>query len=126
LANPIPPDGVTADKGVGDLDAVPMLKLMRMRQALDVSRDMLGQDLLNAAFWMDLRKLENPDRTFGPGPSAVWSSFRKVVPFREPAAQPSFATRDDIAAHFLQSNSPASLYPTKKIAMPADALKAIP
>jgi histidine ammonia-lyase len=126
LANPIPPDGVTADKGVGDLDAVPMLKLMRMRQALDVSRDMLGQDLLNAAFWMDLRKLESPDRTFGPGPTAVWSSFRKVVPFREPAAQPSFATRDDIAAHFLQSNSPASVYPTKKIAMPADALKAIP
>jgi histidine ammonia-lyase len=118
LANPIPPDGVTADKGVGDLDAVPMLKLMRMRQALDVSRDMLGQDLLNAAFWMDLRKLENPDRTFGPGPTAVWSSFRRLVPFREPAAQPSFATRDDIAAHFLQSNSPASFYPTRKIAMP--------
>jgi histidine ammonia-lyase len=118
LANPIPPDGVTADKGVGDLDAVPMLKLMRMRQALDVSRDMLGQDLLNAAFWMDLRKLEKPDRTFGPGPTAVLSSFRKVVPFREPAAQPSFATRDDIAAHFLQSNSAASFYPTKKIAMP--------
>ena len=118
LANPIPPDGVTADKGVGDLDAVPMLKLMRMRQALDVSRDMLGQDLLNAAFWMDLRKLENPDRTFGAGPTAVWSSFRKLVPFREPASQPSFATRDDIAAHFLQSNSPASFYPTTKIAMP--------
>src|SRR3984957_7763835 len=32
LANPIPPDGVVADKGVGDLDAVPLLKLMRMRQ----------------------------------------------------------------------------------------------
>ncbi len=126
LANPVPPDGVTADKGVGDLDAVPMLKLMRMRQALDVSRDMLGQDLLNAAFWMDLRKLENPERTFGPGPTAVLSGFRKAVPFREPAAQPSFATRDDIAAHFLQSNSPAIFYPTKKIAMPADALKAIP
>ena len=27
LANPVPPDGVTADKGVGDIDAVPMLKL---------------------------------------------------------------------------------------------------
>jgi histidine ammonia-lyase len=118
LANPIPPDGVTADKGVGDLDAVPMLKLMRMRQALDVSRDMLGQDLLNAAFWMDVRKLENPQRTFGPGPTAVWGSFRKVVPFREPAAQASFATRDDIAAHFLKSNSPASIYSANAISMP--------
>ncbi len=53
LANPVAPDGVSADKGVGDIDAVPMLKLMRLRQALDVSRDILGQDLLNAAYWME-------------------------------------------------------------------------
>src|SRR5580692_781101 len=118
LANPIPPDGVTADKGVGDLDAVPMLKLMRMRQALDVSRDILGQDLLNAAFWMDVRRLENPDRTFGAAPTTVWTNFRKIIPFREPAAQPSFATRDDIAAHFLPSTSPASFYSTSEISMP--------
>ena len=118
LANPIPPDGVTADKGVGDLDAVPMLKLMRMRRALDVSRDLLGQDLLNAAFWMDIRKLENPDRTFGPGPTTVWANFRKIIPFRDAETQPSFATRDDLAVNFLQTNCPASLYPGSAIAMP--------
>jgi histidine ammonia-lyase len=118
LANPVPPDGVAADKGVGDLDAVPMLKLMRMRQALDVSRDMLGQNLLNAAFWMDVRKLENPDRTFGAGPTTVWVNFRKIVPFRDAATQPSFATRDDLAVNFLHTNSPASLYPGNVIAMP--------
>jgi histidine ammonia-lyase len=111
LANPIPPDGVTADKGVGDLDAVPMLKLMRMRQALDVSRDILGQDLLNAAFWMDVRKLENPARTFGPGPAAVWANFRKKVPFRDAVTQPSFVTRDDLAVDFLRTNIPANIYP---------------
>jgi histidine ammonia-lyase len=110
LANPIPPDGVTADKGVGDLDAVPLLKLMRMRQALDVSRDILGQDLLNAAFWMDVRKLENPARTFGPGPAAVWANFRKLVPFRDTVTRPSFATRDDLAVDFLRTNIPASIY----------------
>jgi histidine ammonia-lyase len=118
LANPISPDGVTADKGVGDLDAVPMLKLMRMRQALEISRDMLGQDLLNAAFWIDVRKLENPDRTFGPGPTAVWSSFRKIIPFREASAQASFTTRDDIAVHFLATNSGASFYSANAISMP--------
>jgi histidine ammonia-lyase len=53
---------------------------MRMRQALDVSRDLLGQDLLNAAFWMDVRKLENPDRAFGPGPTTVLAAFRKIIP----------------------------------------------
>ena len=118
LANPIPPDGVTADKGVGDLDAVPMLKLMRMRQALDVSRDLLGQDLLNAAFWMDVRRLENPNRTFGPGPTMVWANFRKIIPFRDTSTRPSFATRDDLAVNFLQTNSPATFYPGNAIAMP--------
>jgi histidine ammonia-lyase len=118
LANPIPPDGVTADKGVGDLDAVPMLKLMRMRQALDVTRDILGEDLLNAAFWMDIRKLENPDRTFGPGPTAVWMNFRKLVPFREAPTPASFVTRDDIAVHFLATSSPASFYSANAISMP--------
>jgi len=118
LANPIPPDGVAADKGVGDLDAVPMLKLMRMRQALDVSRDMLGQNLLTAAFWMDIRKLENPDRAFGPGPTTVWTNFRKVIPFRDAVTQPAFVPRDDLAVNFLLTNSPASLFPGNAIAMP--------
>src|SRR5277367_3597784 len=118
LANPIPPDGVTADKGVGDLDAVPMLKLMRLKRAMEISRDILGQDLLNAAFWMDIRKLENADRTFGPGPTAVWTLFRKLIPFREAATPASFVTRDDIAVRFLETNSPASLYPGVAIAMP--------
>lgn len=118
LANPIPPDGVTADKGVGDLDAVPMLKLMRMRRALDVSRELLGEDLLNAAFWMDIRKLENPDRAFGPGPTAVWANCRKVIPFQDAVTQLSFATRDDLAVNFLQTNIPARLYPGNAIAMP--------
>ena len=95
-----------------------MLKLMRMRQALDVSRDILGQNLLNAAFWMDIRKLENPDRTFGPGPMTVWANFRKIVPFRDAVTQPSFATRDDLAVNFLHTNNPASLYPANAIAMP--------
>jgi histidine ammonia-lyase len=84
---------------------------MRMRQALNVSRDILGQDLLNAAFWMDIRKLENPARTFGPGPTSVWATFRRIVPFRDAETQPSFATRDDLAVNFLQTNSPESLYP---------------
>jgi histidine ammonia-lyase len=118
LANPIAPDGIAADKGVGDLDAVPMLKLMRMRQALDVSRDIVGQALLNAAFRMDVRKLENPARTFGPGPTTVWTDFRKIVPFRDAETRPSFATRDDLAVNFLQANGPVSLYHGNSSAMP--------
>jgi len=71
-----------------------------------------------AAFWMDVRKLENSNRTFGPGPTTVWSNFRKIIPFRDTVTQPSFATRDDLAVNFLRTNSAASLYPGNAIAMP--------
>jgi len=119
LANPIPPDGVTADKGVGDLDAVPMLKLMRLKQALDISRDILAQDLINAAFWMDIRKLEKPARTFGPAPNAVWTSYREVVPFHGNASgRPAEDSVENLTVRFLTTNAPARFYSSSSIVMP--------
>lgn len=119
LANPIPPDGVTADKGVGDLDAVPMLKLMRLKQAMDVSRDILSQDLLTAAFWMDIRKLEKPERSFGPAPNAVWTSYREVLPFRvNPGARGSEDSAEKVTVRFLKTNTPGRYYSSGSIVMP--------
>lgn len=119
LANPIPPDGVTADKGVGDLDAVPVVKLMRLKQAMIVSREILVQDLLNAAFWMDIRKLEKPERTFGSAPGAVWTNYRKVVPFRSGSGKSAAdESVEDTTLHFLETNSPETFYEGKAIAMP--------
>ena len=119
LANPIPPDGVTADKGVGDLDAVPMVKLMRLKDAMVISREMLAQDLLNAAFWMDIRKLEKPERTFGNAPNAVWTSYRQVVPFRGRSDKSSQdESPEDATVHFLESNSPDRFYAATTIVMP--------
>ena len=119
LANPIAPDGVTADKGVGDLDAVPMLKLMRFQQAINVSYDMLGQNLQNAAFWMDIRKMENADRTFGAAPTAAWQAFRRVVPFRaDPnAPAPTESVANSIAS-FIRSTPPRRFYPSTTIPIP--------
>jgi histidine ammonia-lyase len=119
LANPVAPDGVTADKGVGDLDAVPMLKLTRLRQAMDVSRDILGQDLLNAAFWMDIRKLEKSERVFGTAPAAVWSAFRQVSPFQHDAASAlQSESPGNVASQFLATRTPESFYVSPAIDMP--------
>jgi histidine ammonia-lyase len=119
LANPIPPDGVTADKGVGDLDAVPMVKLMRLRGAMIIAREILAQDLLNAAFWMDIRKLEKPERTFGSAPNAVWTSYRQVVPFRGGSDKSAWEESvDDATLHFLEANSPGRFYSSTSVGMP--------
>ena len=127
MANPIPPDGVVADKGVGDLDAVPMLKLMRARDAMNVARDILGQDLLNAAFWLDIRKLEKPERTFGPAPTAALAAFRKIVPFRrEPGAPPPPASDRDVATEFLKTTAAGVFYSASPIPMPGGNEPPIP
>jgi len=126
LANPVPPDGVSADKGVGDLDAVPMLKLMRVRQALDVSRDILGQDLLNAAFWMDIRTLEDSTRTFGSAPTAVWREFRKTIVFGDQGNANSLASIDDLASRFLRQYSPSRFFDAAYLTMPGGNEPAIP
>ena len=119
FANPIAPDGVSADKGVGDLDAVPMVKLMRLNQALDISTDMLGQGMLNAAFWMDIRKLEDPKREFGAAPTAVWTAFRKVVPFRRaPDAPPVLEPVGNQIGAFLRATSPRAFYNSTAIPLP--------
>jgi histidine ammonia-lyase len=119
LANPIAPDGVTADKGVGDLDAVPMLKLMRLRDSLTISTDMLGQDMQNAMFWLDIRKLENPQREFGGPVTAAWTAYRKMLPFRaDPNAPPPTMSVGNRITAFLKANPPSAFYNSAAVAMP--------
>jgi len=126
LANPIPPDGVAADKGTDDLDAVPMLKLMRLRQAMEVSRDILSQDLLNAAFWLDIRKLEKPDRDFGAAPTALLQGIRKLVPFRpDPDAPIPNVTPDESVGQFMREHKAESFY-SGVIGRPPEPNPAIP
>jgi len=38
---------------------------------------------------MDVRKVQDPARSFGPVPTAVWTAFRKVLPWQqEPQLRP--------------------------------------
>jgi histidine ammonia-lyase len=88
-----------------------MLKLMRLQQAMEVSRDILGQDLLNAAFWMDIRKLEKPERAFGAAPTAVLQGIRKLVPFRpDPGAPIPLVTPDESVGQFMRDHPAESFY----------------
>lgn len=119
LANPVAPDGVTADKGVGDLNGVPMLKLMRMQEAVEVSMDILAEDLLNAAFWLDIRKLEKPERDFGAPATAVWRAVRAIEPFRRNpnAPAPLLAPGPSVSA-FMWATPATQFYARGRVAMP--------
>ena len=96
-----------------------MLKLMRLRQALDVSRDILGQDLLNAAYWMDIRQLEDPTRQFGAGPTAAWHALRTLLPFRyDPLTAAPTVSAGNLASAFMATTPADRFYSPSHVPMP--------
>jgi histidine ammonia-lyase len=112
LANPVPAEGVSTDQqGNGDIESQAALKATRGRQALDVMTHLLGQDLLTGSFWMNIRKIEDPSRVFGPGPDAALASFRTRVPWRTSADGRSNAPAATVAYAFLHATPVGSIYP---------------
>jgi histidine ammonia-lyase len=59
---------------------------------------------------MDLRKLQDPDRTFGDAPTAAWQAFRAVVPFRFTEETRPRTPIGRIAYRFLRENPASNFY----------------
>ena len=94
------------------------LKSSRSQQVVDLTLQLLGYDLWNATYWMDVRKAQNPSRNFGNAATAVWTAFRKVLPWQEePAARPEIPY--GIIAHRFIQSTPATKFYTTSPAMPA-------
>ena len=112
LTNPIAPSGSAIESTVEDLQAQTRIKVQRARQAVSTTLDLLGEDLLQASFWMDVRARQQAGRDFGPAPTAAWQALRKSVPLKT-AAQRVKATKADetLAAEFVHATDPASFYP---------------
>jgi len=109
--DPVTPNGIGVFDGMDDMQAQTLIKVTRARAAVDQSFDLLGQDLLTGTYWMDVREVQNPARSFGAAPTAAWTAFRKVVPFQQdPASRPAQPV-GRIAYAFLKANPAASFYP---------------
>jgi histidine ammonia-lyase len=113
LANPVTPAGNTGDQGIGDIQSESRLKAVRARDAVDQTLGLLGLDLIRATFWMDLRKIQEPSRTFGAGPTGAWNAFRAIVPFQQAPDQRPQHPLGQTAYQFL-SATPASKFYTGK------------
>jgi len=111
LTNPVAPFGAAIVSTVEDLQAQTLIKVLHARQAVDTTLDLLAQDLLTGSVWMDARRAQNPQRNFGPGPTALWGGFRKVVPLPNAKATAIPAESNDAkAAAFLRTTDPAAYY----------------
>lgn len=110
LINPVPPEGNALIQTVEDMQTQTRLKVTRARTVVDDTVELLAEDLLTGTYWLDMRKSQNPFRSFGASPSAVWTAFRATLPFN--GAGPTSATQPihDIAATFIRSNAAANFY----------------
>jgi histidine ammonia-lyase len=110
VSTPLAAQGISTDEGVGDLEAQTFIKVDHARQAVDYTMDLLGQDILTATFWMDLRTLQEPARHFGEAPTAAWIAFRKIVPWQRDPAVRLEQPVGRMAYFFLKANLAASFY----------------
>ena len=118
LSQSLPPEGIAADAGVADIASLSRLKSSRSQQVVDLTLQLLGYDLWNATYWMDVRKAEKPSRNFGNVATATWVAFRKELPWQvDPADRPEIPY-GIIAQRFIQSTPATTFYSTSP-AMPA-------
>ncbi len=131
---PVPPEGYGGASGVEELEAQSLLKSIRAQTAVDDTFRLLATDLLTGTRWLDVRKAQDATRQFGPGPTAAWEAFRKVVPLKpDPNAPAAGPGAMGLATLAFMKNNPAGIFfplnepgaegskPVKKQAMNAAA-----
>ena len=120
LARTITPEGNPISNDVEELQAQTVLKVTAARRAVDDTMLLLGEDLLTATFWMDVRRAQSPDRDFGPAPTAAWTAFRQAVPWQQkPQARPLQPVGNIVYA-FLSAHPAAEFYPPLTKGIDAD------
>ena len=115
LMNPVAPFGSAIVGTVEDLQAQTRIKTQRARQAVETTFDLLSFDLLEGSFWLDARKAQGPERSFGAAPTAAWAAFRQHVPLRPGTAPQGTAEQGSqsisvAAAEFLKTTAASTFY----------------
>jgi len=108
LANPIPAEVDAERVHPDETTTFGSEKVAKARLALDAALRLIGQELLTASFWMDVRATQNPARSFGAVTESVHGAFRTIVPWQaDPNERPPRPAHGVIAYAFLRGNPPA-------------------
>jgi histidine ammonia-lyase len=119
-AQSVSAEGNASDFGVADIEAFSRIKATHARAVTDLTMQLLAYDLLTATYWLDVRKAQEPGRSFGAAPTAAWTAFRKLIPWQqEPDRRPD-VPYGAVAYRFLKQ-TPASSFYIGGPAMPATA-----
>lgn len=110
MGTPVTPAGQAIVATVEDLEAQTRLKTQRARQAVELSFELLAQDLLTASYWMDVRKAQDADRKFGEAPTAALAALREIVPWQQPAAERQKRPLGMVLYDFMKENPASKFY----------------
>jgi histidine ammonia-lyase len=111
LSQSMAPEGHAADFGVADIVSETRLKGTRGGQVVDLTLMLLGYDIWNSTYWLDVRKMQTPARNFGPVPTSVWTALRKVIPWQQSPESRVEVPYGQLAYQFIKSNPAATYYP---------------
>lgn len=109
LMAPVAPAGFAIVATVEDLQAQTRLKVVKARQAVSITMDLLAFDIVSAGVWMDVRRLQDPTRSFGQAPTAALSALRATVPLLATDASAAADSAAAVALRFLRT-TPASAF----------------
>jgi histidine ammonia-lyase len=83
LANPVPAEGNWTERGIQDVQGLGRAKVAKARLAVDNGLYLVSQELLSATRWMDNRRVQSPDRSFGAVATAAWRAWRVISPCQQ-------------------------------------------
>ena len=112
LGTPVTPSGLTLFTSVEDLEAQTRLKAATARRAVDLCFHLLAQDLLTAAHWMDIRKLQDGSRRFGDAPARAHAALRDIVPWLQPLTERPQRPIGELVYEFVTAIPAAAFYPS--------------
>jgi len=83
LANPVPAQGNALVRQVEDVEGFGRQKVARARLAVDNALRLVAEELLSASYWMEVRRIQRPSRSFGMAPTAALNALRTVIPWQD-------------------------------------------
>jgi histidine ammonia-lyase len=107
LANPVPAQGNALVRQVEDVEGFGRQKVARARLAVDNALRLVAEEMLSASYWMEIRKEQKPDRSFGVAAPAALNALRTVVPWQD-TNRPEIPTAELVHAFML--GTPASAF----------------
>lgn len=107
LSNPLPAQGLSLVSNVEDMETYTRQRAERARKAVDNALLLVGQELLSASYWMEVRWAQKPDRSFGQAPAAALAALRKTIPWQLAANSRPEKPAGELVYEFMLDNPAA-------------------